>query len=115
LAENNDQTSNQLGGLLREISEEKDLGRHWVAEHSDVGHRHLTAIELGEKRPSVDALRRLIRCYGVSADRIFYPEGYVGDDQLDEIERLAAVCTSKQRQLVVAFIRMLLDQTNLGL
>lgn len=115
MEENNGQTTNELGGILREIREEQHLGRQWVAEHADIGPRHLIAIELGEKNPSVDTLRRLIRCFGVSADRVFYPEGYVRDDQLEEIGRLAAICTPKQRQLAAAFIKMLLDQPDLNL
>lgn len=115
MAKNNVQTSKLLGGILREMREEKKLDRGWVAEHTDIGLRHLTAIELGEKRPSVETLCRLIRCYGASADRIFYPESYVADDRLEEANRLIAASTPGQRQLIVAFIRMLQDQTDLDL
>ena len=45
-----------------------------MAERADIGLRHLAAIELGEKNPSVDTLYRLLRVIGASADRVFYPE-----------------------------------------
>lgn len=118
MSEKNEPDLNELGGILRKMREELSFKREHVAEHVNIGLRHLTAIELGEKSPSVATLRRLVRYYGASADRIFYPESYGQDGQEGQIEesrRLIAACTPKQRQLVTAFIRMLLDQTNLGL
>ena len=92
-----------------ELRDEKGLTREWVAEHSETGLRHLAAIELGEKNPSVDTLYRIIRCIGVSSDRIFYPEQSEHNSDLEDISFLAATCTHKERQMIVAFIRMLLD------
>lgn len=42
-----------LGRILRELREEKGLTREWVSAHSDIGLRQMSAIELGEKNPSV--------------------------------------------------------------
>lgn len=98
------------GGILRTLREEKGLTREWVSAHSDLGLRQVSAIELGEKNPSVDSLRRLIRCMGVSADRIFYPELTEMDTQMSDMMRLLATCSPKQRQLILAFIRMLKEQ-----
>lgn len=46
---------------------------------------------------------------GISSDRIFYPELTAGDTQLDSIMRLLTGCSPKQRNLIEAFIKMLLD------
>ena len=110
MSKNNGQFSEQLGSILRVLREEKGLTRDWVAEHSNTGSRHLAAIELGEKDPSVDTLLRIIRCLGSSADRIFYHEMFQNDTDIAEISRLIAVCNPKQRCLVLAFIKMLLEQ-----
>ncbi len=106
----NELITDRLGGILRELRMEKDMTREWVSEHSDTGLRHLAAIELGEKNPSVDTLYRLIRCIGAPSDRIFYPELTAMDTQTSDIVRLLATCSPKQRQLIAAFIWMLKDQ-----
>ena len=110
MSDKHGQITNHLGAILRTLREEKGLTREWVAEHSDTGLRHLAAIELGQKNPSVDTLYRLIRCMGVSADQIFYAELSSKSSSLDEISRLAATCTEKQQKLILAFIQMLLEQ-----
>lgn len=115
MARKHQQTSKSVGGILREMRDERNLSRKWVVDHVDFGLRHLAAIELGEKTPSIDALGQLLRCYGESADRIFYPNSYDGESQRAEATRLLASCSPKQCQLVTAFIKMLLDQKELGL
>ena len=47
---------------------------------------------------------------GVSADQIFYAELSSKGTSLDEISRLAATCTEKRQDLILAFIQMLLEQ-----
>lgn len=113
MSNKHDQIKNELGAILRSLREEKGLTREWVAEHSDTGLRHLAAIELGQKNPSVDTLYRIIRCIGISADRVFYSEISQEDLNLNKISRLAATCSERQRQLIVAFIQMLLEQKEL--
>ena len=105
--------TDRLGAILRELRTEKELTREWVSEHSDIGLRHLAAIELGEKNPSVDTLYRLIRCIGSSADRVFYPELAAMDVQMSDTVRLLATCSPKERQLIAAFIKMLKAQDGL--
>lgn len=107
--------SDSAGGILRQMRDERNMSRKCVVDHVDFGLRHLAAIELGEKIPSIDALGELIRFYGESSDRIFYSEIYRKDGQLAETTRLIASCSPKQRQLVTAFIKMLLDQKELDL
>ena len=99
----------QLGAILRILREEKSLTREWVAERADIGLRHLAAIELGEKYPSVDTLYRLVRVIGISSDRVFYPEHDAGEDDLEQIMLTSATCTAKQRKLVIQLIRAVVD------
>lgn len=109
MSEKHGQLTNSLGSILRTLREEKGLTREWVSEHSDTGLRHLAAIELGEKNPSVDTLYRIIRCIGVSSDRVFYPELSEHNSDLENISYLAATCTPKELQLILAFIQMLME------
>ena len=98
MSEKYGQLTSYLGGILRKLREEKGLTREWVAEHSDTGLRHLAAIELGEKNPSVDTLYRIIRCIGVSPDRVFYPEQSEHNSELEDISYLVATCTIKSNK-----------------
>lgn len=110
MSEKHGQITKDLGAILRALREEKGFTREWVSEHSDTGLRHLAAIELGQKNPSVDTLYRIIRCIGVSSDRVFYPELSEKDSDLEKISHLAATCTEQQRRLIISFIQMLLEQ-----
>lgn len=109
------QLTERLGAILRELREEKGLTREELAERSETGLRHVAAIELGEKNPSVDTLYRLIRGIGVSSDRVFYPELSSKDPEQEAIIHLVSTCSIKQRKLILAFIKMLLSQDNLEL
>ena len=115
MAKRHEQAPDHPGSILREMREEQNHSRNWVVDHVDISHRYLTAIELGEKCPSVETLGKLLRCYGASADRVFYPKTYADDGQLKETIRLLSSCTPKQLQLVAAFIRMLREQKELEL
>lgn len=104
-----DQSENASGSILRDIREESGMTRERVSERTEIGLRHLAAIELGEKNPSVSTLIRLVRGLGASADRIFYPEKYSGDSDMERISRLSATCSPKQRKMIITFIEMMLD------
>ena len=101
------QITERLGAILRELREEKGLTREELAERSETGLRHVAAIELGEKNPSVDTLYRLIRGIEVSSDRVFYPEQ-------ESIIHLISTCSPEQKKLILAFVEMLRNQDDLG-
>lgn len=107
------QLTERLGTILRELREEKGLTREELAERSGTGLRHVAAIELGEKNPSVDTLYRLIRGIGVSSDRVFYPEISQSDPELEALVHTLATCSPKQKRLITAFVEMLRNQENL--
>lgn len=107
------QITARLGSILRELREEKNLTREELAERSETGLRHVAAIELGEKNPSVDTLYRLIRGIGVSSDRVFYPELSQNDPEFETLIHAIAVCSPKQRRLITAFVDMLSNQEDL--
>lgn len=109
MAKKRGQITPGLGRTLRNIREERGYTREWVAERSGIGLRHLAAIELGEKNPSVDTLYQLIRCLGVSADWVFYPETVKEDESLSQILLLSGMCSVSMRKLVISFIDMIRD------
>ena len=62
------------GGLLRGDALPEGLTRQQLSEKRTVSDRQISAIELGEKGPSMNSLELLLRSLGLSADQIFYPE-----------------------------------------
>lgn len=102
--------SERIGKILRENREAQGLTRQQLSEKSTVSDRQISAIELGEKGPSMNSLELLLRSLGLSADQIFYPELTEKDPMLTQITHLAASCTEQQKRMVVRFIRMLQDE-----
>ena len=109
MSRKHDQLTNNVGNTLRTMREERKMTREKLSERAELGLRHVAAIELGEKNPSVDTLIRFVRSLAAPADRIFYPEAYSGDSDMDLISRLSATCSPKQRKMIIAFIEMMLD------
>ena len=87
------QITERLGAILRELREEKGLTREELAERSETGLRHVAAIELGEKNPSVEISQ--------------------SDPELEALVHALATCSPKQKRLVAAFVEMLLNQSDL--
>ena len=113
MSEKNDHLMKQTGGALRVLREERGLTREQLCERVGLSVRHLSAIELGDKNPSISILFQLIRGMGAPADRVVYPELFTEDSDLKQIARLAATCSVKKRKLIIAFIKMLLSQEDL--
>ena len=109
MVELHEPVSERIGKILRENREAQGLTRQQLSEKSTVSDRQISAIELGEKGPSMNSLELLLRSLGLSADQIFYPE-LTEDPMLTQITHLAASCTEQQKRMVVRFIRMLQDE-----
>ena len=92
MEELHDPVSKRVGRVLRKIREEQGLTRAQLSEKSTVSERQISAIELGEKGPSLNSLELLLRSLGASADQLFYPELSENDPTLAQIVHLAGVC-----------------------
>lgn len=100
-------SANALGSALEHARAERGFTREQLAERIRKSERYVAAIERGERTPSLKTCYSIIRCLGVSADELFYPESITADSSLQEISRLAATCTPKQRELIAGFITLL--------
>lgn len=89
MSRKHDQPANSVGSTLRTMREERKMTCEKLSERAELGLRHVAAIELGEKNPSVDTLIRFVRSLAAPADRIFYPEVYSGDSDMKLISRLS--------------------------
>ena len=76
---------------------DKGLTREDLAERIRKSERYVVAIERGERTPSLKTCYQIVRCLGISADKLFYPEATLDENSATrEITRMAATCTSKQ-------------------
>ena len=76
---------------------DKGLTREDLAERIRKSERYVVAIERGERTPSLKTCYQIVRCLGISADKLFYPEATFDENSATrEITRMAATCTSKQ-------------------
>ena len=76
---------------------DKGLTREDLAERIRKSERYVVAIERGERTPSLKTCYQIVRCLGISADKLFYPEATLDENSATrEITRMAAICTSKQ-------------------
>ena len=71
MVELHEPVSERIGKILRENREAQGLTRQQLSEKSTVSDRQISAIELGEKGPSMNSLELLLRSLGLSADQIF--------------------------------------------
>ena len=84
VSEKNDPLMKQTGGALRALREGRGFSRERLCERVGISVRHLSAIELGDKNPSISILFQLIRSMGASADRVVYPELFTEDSDLQQ-------------------------------
>ena len=76
---------------------DKGLTREDLAERIRKSERYVVAIERGERTPSLKTCYQIVRCLGISADKLFYPEATLDENSATrEITRMAATCTPKQ-------------------
>ena len=76
---------------------DKGLTREDLAERIRKSERYVVAIERGERTPGLKTCYQIVRCLGISADKLFYPEATLDENSAArESTRMAATCTSKQ-------------------
>lgn len=72
-----------FGEQLRKLRQDKPLGIKELAPELDVTYTHLSNIELGYKKPSVDFIDRMAKFFGLDKEKKEYLmilAGYIPDD-----------------------------------
>ena len=59
-----------VGKVFQQIRERKGLSQEVVSGLADIGRTHLSAIERGERRPTLDTLFKLAAALNMSASEI---------------------------------------------
>ena len=59
---------------------DKGLTREDLAERIRKSERYVVAIERGERTPSLKTFYQIVRCLGISVDKLFYPEATLDEN-----------------------------------
>ena len=110
MLENKAPLEQRIGDKLEELRVGKGMTREKLAALVGVTPRHIAAIERGEKKPSLNALERIMRVLGAPTEWLIYPELHERNTKLDEITRMAATFTAEQQRLLIGFMHLIRDQ-----
>lgn len=81
----------EIGERLRNIRESKKMSIYKLSQETGISHNHISDLERGTRKPSVDTLRRLIEPLGITLSELF--------SESDEIIYLS----EKERELIHNF------------
>ena len=91
-----------FGTSLRNAREKRNYKREQIAERAEISPRFLTAIESGRRKPSLDALIRLVNAIGASFDEILATQVNADSEIVDRIMRLVPQCSQRDQELLLA-------------
>lgn len=108
------QNPQTLGQRLRYARERQGYTREQIVARTDIGDRHLAAIEVDKRKPSVDSLFRLVRALGISADELIYPEKPLEQGEpLHRLMRMLEQCDERDLALVQALVEQMINEPKL--
>ncbi|MCM1508837.1 MAG: helix-turn-helix transcriptional regulator [Ruminococcus flavefaciens] len=61
----------EIGERLRSIRESKKMTIYKVAQETGISHNHISDLERGARKPSVETLRRLVVPLGITLSELF--------------------------------------------
>lgn len=99
-----------LGDVIRQARTEKDLTREQLAERVGISPRYLASIENNARIPKYGVLYKLIRNLGISADRIFYSDQPLADEEPNQLARLISQCSERDQKLILALVNQMLNK-----
>ena len=109
MAKKKQQTVYSFGSSLRRAREKREYTREQIAERAGISPRFVSAIENDRRKPSLDALIRLVHAIGASFDEVLAPQSIPKDYTTDRIKRLITQCSQRDQELVLALIDQMLD------
>ena len=95
---------------LEELRENSGLTREELAEDVGLSSRHISALERGERCPTLNTMEKLIRTLGAPTEWLAYPELEDKNSCVEEITRMAATFSQEQQDLILGFMQLLRKQ-----
>lgn len=95
-----------IGLRIRNLREAKGYSRDQLSEMTEISSKFLYEIETGQKGLSAATLYRLSKKLSISADYLLC--GHINFNDKHDFDRTVTLLNSKQLQLVIEFINLLL-------
>lgn len=99
-----------LGDVIKQARIEKKLSRDQLAERAGISSRYLASIENNVRIPRYVVVYSLIRNLGISADRVFYADMPLKDEDTDQLGRLINQCSERDQALILALVNQMLNK-----
>jgi len=96
-----------LGQIIKQIRNRKNLKREELAELAGISPRYLARIENEGQRPSYRVIYKITRSMGISADEFVYPERNTPTTAKQELMNLLHECDEADVLVALATVRAL--------
>lgn len=99
-----------LGNCIRNARNSCRLTQQELADKCNISVKTIQNIESGKMNPSYEILLSLVRCLGISADTLFYPETETADEDLKYLIGRYYACDPQSRKTLIGTYLALSEQ-----
>lgn len=88
----------EIGERLRHIREEKGMTIYKLSQETGIAHNHISDLERGTRKPSVETLRRLVVPLGITLSELFSDGervSYLNEQEVQLIQNYRALSNSQ--------------------
>ncbi len=101
-----------MGSRIRQRRKELSLKQSELAEMLDISNNHISSIENGRERPSLEILLRICDILKVTPDYLLLGNMHANEIPLDILESLR-LCSQDDIDLVRKFIEILVERNSI--
>lgn len=94
----------EIGERLRKIRKSKGLSIYKLSQETGISQNHISDLELGRRKPSVDTIKRLIEPLGITLAELFNEDSTVtilSDSERELIENYRTLPNNKAESLLL--------------
>ena len=93
----------EIGERLRSIREAKGMTIYKLSQETGIAHNHISDLERGTRKPSVETLRRLVVPLGITLSELFSNESEVSYLSEKEVQLIQSFRTLSNHQADIIF------------
>lgn len=93
----------EIGKRLRSIRESKKMTIYRLSQETGISHNHISDLERGARKPSVETLRRLVVPLGITLSELFSDGEQVSYLSEKEIQLIQSYRTLSDHQADIVF------------
>ncbi|MBQ8121693.1 MAG: helix-turn-helix transcriptional regulator [Ruminococcus sp.] len=94
----------EIGERLRQIRKSKGLSIYKLSQETGISQNHISDLELGRRKPSVDTIKRLIEPLGITLSELFNEDSTVtilSDSERELVENYRTLPNHKAESLLL--------------